>query len=383
MFVYARDNECRTSLLYGLALTASLLGLSGSTLAKGPPPDPAAVALITDLGIEASPVASRDLKGWRVPDRVVVARATPELLERLRSVAPGVEIVGAAAGMEGAAQLAGAQAVIGLCDAATLAAAPGLHWIQTWYVGVERCVALPGLLERNMVLTNTQRTSGVPIAEHAIALTLALARGFPAYARGQSSGTWDPEPAGSQARELTGSTLLVVGLGGIGTEIARRGHGLGMRVIATRNSSREGPAFVARVGLPDELLALAAEADVIVNAAPLTPATTGLFDSRFFAAAKPGALFVNVARGASVVTDDLVAALRGGQLGGAGLDVTDPEPLPSNHPLWQLPNVIVTPHVAADSNAQDERYVLLIAENLRRYVAGEPLLNVVDIQRGY
>jgi phosphoglycerate dehydrogenase-like enzyme len=364
-----------------LALAAATLLPCCAALADAPGPDPRASALIAELGIEASPIASRDLPGWRVPRRVVVSRATPELLQRLQAVAPGVELVPAATATP--EQLADAQAVIGLCDAATLAAAPELHWIQTWQVGVERCVALPGLLDRGIVLTNTQRTSGVPIAEHAIALTLALARGLPTYARQQQSGTWARDGEGLRARELTGSTLLVVGLGGIGSEIARRAHGLGMRVIATRNSSREGPDFVAKVGLSNELLTLAAEADVIVNAAPLTPATTGLFDRDFFAAAKRGALFVNIARGASVVTEDLIEALQDGQLAGAGLDVTEPEPLPADHPLWRLPNVIITPHVAADSAAQGERYVLLVTENLRRYVIGEPLLNVVDVQRGY
>lgn len=383
MTIHTLRNDARAWLPFGVAMAASLLGFSAPTLAKGPLPDPAAVTLIAELGIEASPIASRDLPGWRIPERVLVARATPELLQRLQAVAPGVDVVATTQGAELTAQLAGAQAVIGLCDAATLAAAPQLHWIQTWQVGVERCVAIPGLNQRGIVLTNTQRTSGVPIAEHAIALTLALARGFPAYARQQQSGDWSRAPAGFQARELSGRTMLVVGLGGIGTEIARRGHGLGMRVIATRNSSREGPDFVAKVGLSNELEAMVAEADVIINAAPLTPATTGMFDRGFFAAVKPGALFVNIARGASVVTDDLIEALQSGQLGGAGLDVTEPEPLPAEHPLWQMPNVIITPHVAASSDAQSERYVLLVTENLRRYVAGEPLLNVVDIERGY
>lgn len=363
-------------------LLSAALALCGNALARGPVADPRAEALIAELGLKSSVVAARDLPGWQVPKRVVVSRASPELLQRLQAVAPGVELLAAVDGAGRAAQLAGAQAVIGLCDADTLKAAPQLHWIQTWWVGVEHCVSLPGLLDRRIVLSNMQRTSGVPIAEHAMALTMALARGLPAYARQQHAAQWAPD-TGIEARELGGSTMLVVGLGGIGTEVARRAHGLGMRVIATRNSSREGPAFVAKVGLSDELLTLAAEADVIVNAVPLTPATTGMFDQAFFAATKRGALFVNIARGASVVTDDLVAALRSGQIAGAGLDVTEPEPLPSEHPLWAMPNVIITPHVAADSNVQGERYQLLVTENLRRYVAGEPLLNVVDIQRGY
>lgn len=370
-------NRIQVLMLVGLLLAAGALAAKGA-------PDPRATALIQELGLKASPVASRDLRGWKVPQRIVVATADEKLVERLQAVVPEVEVVAAATGAAREAQLAGAQVVIGLCDAATLAAAKSLHWIQTWWVGVENCVAVPGLAERGIVLTNMQRTSGVPIAEHAIALVMALTRGLPQYLRQQQAGHWQRDEAASLAmREVSGRTLLVVGLGGIGTEVARRAHGLGMRVVATRNSSREGPDFVAKVGLSDELHALAAEADVVVNAAPLTPATTDIFNGAFFRAMKPGGYFVNVARGRSVVTEDLVAALRSGQLAGAGLDVTEPEPLPDGHALWSLPNVIITPHVAAESDVQGERYGILVAENLRRYVAGEPLLNVVDIQRGY
>jgi phosphoglycerate dehydrogenase-like enzyme len=156
-----------------------------------------------------------------------------------------------------------------------------------------------------------------------------------------------------------------------------------MRVIATRGSRREGPDFVSYVGLADELLDLVPQADVVVNAAPLTPATTGLFGARFFAAMKPGAYFINVGRGRSVVTADLLAALEAGQIAGAGLDVTDPEPLPDGHPLWSRPEVIITPHVAAGSDLRVERLWIVLRENLRRYAAGEPMLSVVDTARGY
>jgi phosphoglycerate dehydrogenase-like enzyme len=175
----------------------------------------------------------------------------------------------------------------------------------------------------------------------------------------------------------------VAGLGGIGTEIAWRAHGLGMRVIATRSSSREGPDFVDYVGLPDELLALAAKADVIANALPLTPQTTGIFNKAFFDAAKPGAIFLSVGRGKSTVTGDLIAALQAGKIFGAGLDVTDPEPLPEESPLWHLPNVIITPHVSAAGADSPQRTMIIAIENLRRYVAGERMLNVVDMRKGY
>jgi phosphoglycerate dehydrogenase-like enzyme len=177
--------------------------------------------------------------------------------------------------------------------------------------------------------------------------------------------------------------VLIVGLGGIGTQVAWRAHGLGMRVIATRNSSRQGPDYVDYVGLADELLTLAAEADVVVNTLPLTSKTTGIFDQGFFDKVKSGAIFISVGRGKSTVTADLVAALESGKLYGAGLDVTDPEPLPKDSPLWQMENVIITPHVSAAGPGSLQRVAAITVENLRRYLAGEPLLNIVDMRAGY
>jgi phosphoglycerate dehydrogenase-like enzyme len=155
-----------------------------------------------------------------------------------------------------------------------------------------------------------------------------------------------------------------------------------MRVIATRNSSRSGPDFVEYVGLSDELHKLASEADVIVNALPLTPATTGVFDAEFFDAVKPGVIFINVARGKSVVTADLLKALEDGVVSAAGLDVTEPEPLPADHPLWQLENVVITPHISSRAGER-ERHAVLLAENIRRYLRGDALYNTVDPERGY
>ena len=270
-----------------------------------------------------------------------------------------------------------------LRDAALLAAAKA-RWIQAFSVGVENCVDIPVLRARPIMLTNMQRVLGPPMAEHAMALLLALARRLDAWIAHAATGRWDDSTGdGVPVRTLAGKTLLVVGLGGIGTEVATRAHALGMKVIATRASGRGGPPFVEYVGKPGELLALAARADAVIAALPLTDATRGLFDARFFAAMKRGAYFINLGRGASVVTADLVGALRSGQVGGAGLDVTDPEPLPPDHPLWHAPRTIITPHMSATDNAGHEYRRLITRENLRRYQAGEPLLSVVDVARGY
>ena len=302
----------------------------------------------------------------------------------LQAAAPGVELLMANDAADAAALAKDADAVLGLCSPELLAAGPNIRWIQSYSAGVERCVAIPAMRDRDILLTNMQRVAGPVMAEHVIAMMLAYARGLHFYIPERMAGRWTQEmPPPGQLLTIEGKTVLVVGLGGIGIEVAKRSHALGMRVIATRASGREGPAFVSYVGLPDELHKLAGEADFIVNTAPLTPATTGLFDAKFFAAAKPGAFFVNVGRGKSVVQPDLIAALRSGRLAGAGLDVTDPEPLPADSPLWQMQNVILTPHISAGSELGDELRFAIGIENLRRYVAGEKMLSVVDVARGY
>jgi phosphoglycerate dehydrogenase-like enzyme len=330
----------------------------------------------------ATPV--RDRAGWQRPKKVLVWNSDPALLPALQAVAPGVELVPAKDAAEAAKLAGGVDAVLGFCTPEVLAAGTTIRWIQAYSAGVERCVAIPALAERNILLTNMQRVAAPVMAEHVLAMMLAFTRGLDFYILERSAARWTRElPPPATLTALEGKTVLVVGLGGIGTEVAKRAHALGMRVVATRASGRDGPPFVSYVGLPDELRKLAGEADFIVNTTPLTPATTGVFDAGFFAAAKQGAYFVNVGRGKSVVQADLVDALKSGRIAGAGLDVTDPEPLPADHPLWKFPNVIITPHVSADSDGDQQVRFAILRENLRRYVAGEKMLSVVDVAKGY
>jgi phosphoglycerate dehydrogenase-like enzyme len=326
------------------------------------------------------------LPGWRRPSKVVVAwQDDPAYRSGLQAAAPGVEIVFAPSEDAAADAVAGAQVLIGSCAEDVLARGPELHWIQVYSAGVDHCVDNPSLAGGGKLLTNGQHIASPALAEHAIALMMALVRGLDRYHANQLQAQWNVD-IGMQRdefMELAGRTVLIVGLGGIGTETAKRAHGLGMRVIATRGSRREGPDYVDYVGLADETLQLAREADVVINTAPLTGQTRGMFNAEFFEAMKPSAYFVSVGRGASTNTGDLIAALTTGRIAGAGLDVTDPEPLPAGHPLWTTPRVLITPHTAGRSDRSRERLFLLIQENLRRYVAGEPLLSVVDIERGY
>ena len=276
-------------------------------------------------------------------------------------------------------------AILGVCLPQVLAAADdSLLWFHNYFVGVDRCIDVDSELIQGRVFTNSQRLSSPSIAEHSITMMLSLTRNFPAVMDAQKQRNWD-RSLGRQMTfgELTGKTILIAGLGGIGTEVAKRAHGLGMRVIATRNSSREGPDYVDYVGLAHELNDLAAQADVVVNALPLTNETTGLFDEQFFDAVKANSIFVSVGRGKSTVTADLISALESGKLYGAGLDVTDPEPLPSSSPLWTMDNVIITPHIASNGGLSVDRYKVVVLENLRRYVTGERMLSPVDLSRGY
>ncbi len=372
-----------------LAVFWLLFSVSAAGLDK---PSPEALVIVEELGLRAAEQPISKNSRWR-PRRVLVSvpslltAAVPDYIEKLQAAAGEIELVIDRSGnfQLGVDALKGVDAIIGLCSPQTINnASDSLLWLHNYYVGMDRCAGLSDAQIEQVVFTNTKRLSGPAIAEHAIAMLLSIARGLPGYMPAQAQSKWERSPAGAvRFGELKGKTLLVVGLGGIGTQVAWRAHGLGMRVTATRNSSRTGPEYVDYVGLSDELPKLAAEADVVVNALPLTAQTTGVFDKEFFNGVKPGAIFISVGRGKSTVTADLVEALQQGKIYGAGLDVTDPEPLPQDSPLWQLPNVIITPHVSATGIDSARRNATIAVENLRRYVAGEPLLNLVNMRDGY
>ncbi len=338
--------------------------------------------LIEQTGVEAGTVALRELPGWRQPRKVIV-RDIGLPRSEVEGVLPGVEVVLAVTESEAVDKARGADAIIGWCSESLIEAAERASWVQILSAGAERCVSAGPIADGSVVLTNMQKMSSPVLAEHAIALTLSLARQLPYFTKQMTTGQWQKRsPVSERMQSIAGKTMLVVGLGGIGMEVAKRAAALDMRVIGTRRSSREGPDYLDYVGLSDELPKLAGEADFIVVTLPLTPDTRGLLDRDFFGAAKTGTQLVNVGRGPVVDMDDLLAALQSGQVAGAALDVTDPEPLPPGHPLWQMENVLITPHVAARGGSLS-RHMILLKENLRRFAAGDALLNVVDPKLGY
>lgn len=350
--------------------------------------DPAK-ALVQELNIRESKVPVRDLPGWRKPQKIVILMSDNRIpkrtdyMEWLQSAAGEAEIITIRSSVELEQEKEDTDVYFGFCTHIT-PDMESLTWVQNYFVGVDRCVNNEKLLNDPILLTNTSAIPGPGMAEHTIALMLMLTKKLYLFYQQQQNNDWKrlPEPE-KQVMEVNGKTMLVVGLGGIGRQIAKRAHGLGMRVTAIRNSSRSGPDYVDYVGLPDELVKLSKEADVIVNITPLTKSTTGLFDRNFFKNMKPTAYFINMGRGKSVVTTDLIEALNNHEIAGAGVDVTDPEPLPPDHPLWKASNIVITPHNSAPSDQMLERFWILVRENLRRYVSGEPMLNVVDLKRGY
>ncbi|MEM9688677.1 MAG: D-2-hydroxyacid dehydrogenase [Pseudomonadota bacterium] len=331
--------------------------------------------LIAEAGLREGGEPAREHPGWRKPEKIV---APASIADVIRAAFPDIEVV-TASRADAAAAVDGADVLLNWCSNDIVSAADSLRWVQIFSAGAERCLNTPRIVDGSVLLTNGQKMTSPAIGEHAVAMTLSLSRNLTQYAKAMQDAPW---ARANSIETIDGKTMLVAGLGGIGRETAKRAHALGMRVVGTRNSSREGPDYVDYVGLSDELFELAAEADVVVNALPLTDKTRGLFDEDFFNAVKPGVIFVNVARGGSVVQEDLIAALKDGRVAGAGLDVTDPEPLPADHPLWQMDNVLITPHIAW-AGADRQRIALLAVENLRRYIAGDRLLNVVDPSRGY
>ena len=254
--------------------------------------------------------------------------------------------------------------------------APNLKWLHSMSAGVDHPV-FQMFIDRGVRVTTSSGSSSQPIAATVMMYLLALTRDLPRMVRAQADHEW----AWARWTELRGQSVAVLGMGPIGLEVARLAAEFGMEPTIVRRAVRGDEPWPTRTLA--ELTDVVAEHDAVIVALPLTDETRGVISAEVVGAMRPGALFVNVGRGELVDQPALTAALADGRLGGAGLDVTDPEPLPVDDPLWDLPNVIITPHVAGRSREAFQRVGALVAENLRRYVAGEPLLSVVNIERGY
>lgn len=274
-----------------------------------------------------------------------------------------------------------AQVILGNVPAAMLHGSPALEWLQTNSAGVEAYIQ-PGVLAGDTLLTNATGAYGLAIAEHMLGMLLELFKKLELYRDAQKSGAWQSQGA---VKAVYGSTVLVLGMGDIGGEFAARCKALGAKVIGVRRSPRPCPEYADEVHLLEDLDSLLPQADVVAITLPGTDATRGLMSRERLAKMKEGAVLLNVGRGFIVDTEALCDALERGHLSGAGVDVTDPEPLPPTHRLWNIPSAVVTPHISGFYHLREthERIVGIFLENLRHFQAGEPLRNLVDFATGY
>ena len=280
-------------------------------------------------------------------------------------------------------ELAEADAAFGWVSPEALSRATKLKWLQNPDAGPFEGYFYPELIDHPVVICNPRGIYFDHISHHVMMYMLALSRGLPYYFDAQRSARWDKEARKSKYIFLPDSTALISGVGGIGHETARLCHELGMRVIGIDPRPEHEVPFVEMHGT-DELDELLLEADFVVTTTPHTPETEGMWNAERFKAMKPTSYFISIGRGKTTVLDDLTAAIETGEIAGCGLDVFEIEPLPEDHRLWHLPNVILTPHVAVrDAENLPERRYQVILENARRFLNGEPLTNVVDKKNWY
>jgi phosphoglycerate dehydrogenase-like enzyme len=337
--------------------------------------------LVLDLS-DARPI-------WRLPAAVVtrIAAALPAdwRLVVVESLADG-RGDGAGPSADALAAVADAEVYMGYgISPEILRAGPRLRWIHSGAAGVGASLT-PELLERDILFTNSAGVHAEPMAETVLAMVLHFARGLDHALRAQAAGRWDAtvfEAADAPVREIGGSTVGIIGLGGIGGAVAWRVAALGARVLAVKRRPAGSLPGVTLLQGDEGLPRLLAESHYVVVSVPDTPKTRGLLDGAALDRMRADAVLVNVARGRIVDEVALVERLRTGRIRGAALDVFAREPLPADHPLWRLPNVLITPHVSGCSHHFWDRECALILENLRRYLSGEALANVVDKGAGY
>lgn len=315
-------------------------------------------------------------------------------LEKIILAAAPMEVVNTSDEAAAAQAIVDADAFFGKLTPQLLSAAGRLRWVQTATASLEHYM-FAELIAHPLTLTNMRGLYSDVIADHVMGFVISFARNFHHYIRQQATAHWASVGGETERSDfvsgpgtvsaidrahlhLADATLGVVGLGQIGAEIARRAAAFGMRVIAVDPLRKDAPPEVAWLGPIGELPRLLADSDFVVIAAPHTPETAKMFGRRQFQQMKRSAYLINIGRGAIVDLTDLTASLTDGEIAGAGLDVFEIEPLPADHPLWRMPNVIITPHMAGASPRIAQRHLDVLLDNIRRFKAGQPLINVVD-----
>jgi phosphoglycerate dehydrogenase-like enzyme len=301
--------------------------------------------------------------------------------EKIQQLVPGAVVKAFKEPHEALNDIEDADAAYGTVPPELFARAKKLRWIAAARAGLGGNWFYDALVKSGVIVTNMRGIYNEHLSAHIMAFVLAFARRFDHYLPQQSTQVWRRD---APMLDLPSTTALIVGVGGAGSEAARLCAAFGMRVIGVDPRVTERSEGIVELVTPDRLNARLGAADFVILTTPETPQTRGMFNARRFSCMKRGAYFINIGRGACVVTDDLVDALRSGQLAGAGLDVVTPEPLPPDHPLWTTPGVLLTPHVGiyGAPHHQARREALLL-ENCRRFAQGEPLINMVDKQHWF
>lgn len=303
---------------------------------------------------------------------LVAGRRSGQDRDRIRDAAGDAEVLFADTLDDLADRLPDAVAIAGGAKPSILAAAPHLEWVHSWAAGADSDLT-PEMRASAVTLTSSVGNGAIPLAEHSMLLMMMLNRDVPRWMTAQRERRWDRFTHG----ELAGLTVGLFGVGHAGADLAAKARAFHMRVLGCRRNADEPVDGVERMYAPDELHAFLAECDMVVVTAPITEATRGVFDDAAFAAMKSTAFFVCISRGGIADDDALLRALESGQIAGAGLDAHGLEPLPADSPFWTAPNTIVTPHNGATTASTAARGVDIFVDNLRRFVAGEPLLHPV------
>jgi phosphoglycerate dehydrogenase-like enzyme len=297
---------------------------------------------------------------------------------RIAAAVPELTVVVAETPDDAARAAQDADAAFGTIPPALLRQTKRLRWLQAPQAAPPAGYYYPELVEHPVAVTNFREIYNDHIAAHIMAFVLAFARDLHRYLPLQRERRWQPAPLDTGVVHLPEATALIVGVGGIGAETARLASAFGMRVLGVDARRAEPPPGVAELHPPDAVDALLPRADFVILTVPHTPATEGFMHRARFARMKRGAFFINIGRGKTTRLDDLVAALRAGEIAGAGLDVFEEEPLPAEHPLWTMPGVLITPHTAGFGPYLDERRFEILLDNCRRFLADRPLRNLVD-----
>ena len=303
---------------------------------------------------------------------------TRDWAKRLADAAPEVQVVVAGDADTAAREIVDADAAFGWLNPDLLARAQKLRWLQAPQAAPAAGYYFPELIAHPLVVTNFREIFNDHISAHIMAFVLAFARGLQSYIPQQLRREWNKPPENQGVVHLPEATALIVGLGGIGAETSRLLAAFGVTVLATDARRGEPTQGVTELHPPDALDTLLPRADFVILTVPHTPATEGLFHRARFQRMKRSAFFINIGRGMTTRLDDLVAALSAGEIAGAALDVFEQEPLPSDHPLWTMPNVLLTPHMAGYGPYLNDRRLQIIIDNARAFAAGGTLRNLVD-----